>query len=104
MDFLYNYKGKHIATLINGQLYSVKGANIGHFLKSSNIFIDIRGNYLGQVPFANRLLYSDIYAYDGISFGSLGDFGNIGYIGDIGEVGNLDVIDGFSDIPVERLR
>ena len=104
IQFLFNYKGDHIATFTNGQLYSVLGKNIGHYIESSSIFVDMLGDYLGQIPFANRLLQSDIYKYEGVNYGVYGDYGDIGYLGNIGDGGEIDDVEGFSDIPLERLE
>lgn len=48
MEFLFNSRGQHIANFVNGQLHSPLGPNIGHFLESQNIFIEMHGRYLGE--------------------------------------------------------
>lgn len=96
----YNYNGQFIATAISEQLYSPHGDHLGRYIPSHKIYVDLKGNYLGQVPFANRLLRSDLYSFDEINFGEIESFGNIGYIGDIGSGGEIEEIDGFSDITI----
>ena len=58
MKFLFNSKGQHIANEVNGQLHAPTGENIGHFLQDYGIFIDMKGRYLGEVLYENRLLYN----------------------------------------------
>ena len=103
MDFLFYYKGIHIATKINEWMFSAKGKIIGRYIASSDIFVDLDGYYIGQVPFAYRLLTSEVYSFDGISFGAIEYSENIGNIGDIGEIGMLEKIEGFSDVVKSRL-
>ncbi|MDQ0204294.1 hypothetical protein [Pectinatus haikarae] len=45
MKDLHDSKGRHIANFISGQLYDVRGKNIGHYIENANIFIDIRQLY-----------------------------------------------------------
>ncbi|MBB4398487.1 hypothetical protein [Bradyrhizobium sp. ERR14] len=56
MQYLFNSRGQHIANLVNGQLHAPTGQNIGHYLEGQAIFIDMRGRYLGEIIFENRLL------------------------------------------------
>ena len=41
MKYLFNSKGKHIANLVNGQLHSPTGTNIGHYLEKEKTLLEI---------------------------------------------------------------
>ena len=56
MQALFNSKGYHIANFNNNQLYNTSGDNIGHYLDSYQIFIDMDGKYLGEILYKNRLI------------------------------------------------
>ena len=56
MTDLHDSHGKHIANLVNGQLYDTHGRNIGHYLTREGIFIDMKGRYLGEIVNKKRLL------------------------------------------------
>lgn len=56
MQYLFNSHGQHIASFVNGQLHEPTGRNIGHFMESHGIFIDMRGRYLGEIVAENRLM------------------------------------------------
>lgn len=47
--FLYNSRGLHIANFLNQSLYSPTGENIGSYIPQFNIFIDLNGQYLGEI-------------------------------------------------------
>lgn len=47
--FLYNSYGKHIAYVFNHSLYAPTGENIGNFVPQFNIFVDLKGQYLGEI-------------------------------------------------------
>lgn len=104
MKFLFDSKGNHIANEINGQLYLPTGRNIGHFLDSSGIFIDMDGYYLGEILFENRLLFRINNGYEYTCFGNYGDFGNIGNHGNPGNFGSIGQISGFRDIEINKLK
>jgi hypothetical protein len=103
MEYFFNYSGKNIAIALDKQLYTPQGNHIGRYVPGQNIYVDLKGNYLGQVPFANRLLRSEIYSFDGINFGEIESFGNIGDIGVVGHGGSIEPIEGFSNISADRL-
>ena len=69
MQILFNFRGNHIATSIDDRLYSVRGNHIGYYNESAKIFTDLQGKYLGQIPFSNRLLQSDIIDSKGLILG-----------------------------------
>jgi hypothetical protein len=58
MQYLFNSKGKHIANFVNGQLHAPAGRNIGHYWEEEQIFIDMRGRYLGEFFREDRLLFN----------------------------------------------
>ena len=98
MNFLFNSNGNHIANFSSEQLYSPRGQNIGHFLKVGGIFIDMRGNYLGEIVHNNRLMYNISSPYKSTNFGSYGDYGNVGNYGNPGSYGSVGMIGGYRDI------
>jgi len=102
MESLYNSRGKHIANLKNGQLYSARGKNIGRFIESGNIFVDITGRYLSEIVDKNRLLYNKNSSYKSVNFGSTGNSGNIGNYGNPGNIGSLGMPGGYADIETEE--
>ncbi len=104
MKFLFDLEGRHIANELNGQLYSTSGKHIGYFLSSHKIIIDMKGYYLGEVLFVNRLLFYLNNPWDGIHFGNMDDFGNIGDFGDPGNIGSIGMIPEYSNIDIHKLK
>lgn len=104
MEFLFDYSGQHIACNLNDRLYSVNGRLIGRYLHPQKIFVDVEGYYLGQIPFANRLLYSNVFNYDGIFFGTVENVGDIDNIGDIGRIDGFERMNEYSDIDKVNLK
>lgn len=104
MQFLFNSRGYHIANLVNGQLHSPRGANIGHFLSSYGIFIDMRGRYLGEIIRNDRLMANRHTPYRSTNFGIYGNYGNVGNYGNPGNHGNIGMISGYEDIDPSRLE
>ena len=102
MEFVFDYNGRHIACYLNERLYSFNGRQIGQYLPHQKIFIDMEGHYLGQIPFTNRLLHSNIYSYEDIVFEPVVDCGNIGNIGNIGLIGSIERMEEFSDIDKDK--
>lgn len=98
MKCLFNKSGHHIANFVNGQLYAPTGQNIGHYMESEEIFIDMHGRYLGEIVYADRLLYSKGSPYRNINFGSYGNFGNIGNCGNPGNHGAIGMPGGYRDV------
>lgn len=98
MKFLFNSSGKHIANLINGQLYGPTGKNIGHFLSNEEIFIDMSGRYLGEIVHKNRLMYNLNSSYKSMNFGRYGNYGNVGNYGNPGNHGSIGTIGGYRDV------
>lgn len=98
MEYLFNSKGKHIANFVNGQLHSPRGQNIGHYLQSEKIFIDMSGKYLGEIIQENRLMYNRSSPYKNVNFGNYGNYGNVGNYGNPGNYGNIGIIGGYKDI------
>ena len=104
MKFLFDRKGHHIANEVNGQLHSPGGSNIGHFLSSHGIYIDMHGKYLGEIVFNNRLLYRENSGYKNTNFGSYGNYGNVGNYGNPGNYGSIGYVSGFRDVDPEKLK
>ncbi len=103
MEFLFNSRGQHIANFVNGQLHSPRGPNIGHFLESQNIFIDMHGRYLGEKIMKNRLMFNRVSMHRGVNYGNYGNYGNAGNYGNPGNYGNIGSIAGYQDIPTPWL-
>jgi hypothetical protein len=74
MKSLFDSHGQHITNEVNGQLYSPKGKNIGHFLTTYQIFIDMSGHYLGEITHSNRLMYRINSPYKNSNHGVYGNF------------------------------
>jgi len=98
MEFLFNSKGKHIANIVNNQLHSPTGENIGHYILNDEIFIDMRGRYLGEIFNNNRLVYNTHSSYRNVNYGSYGNYGNVGNYGNPGNYGSVSLYSGFRDI------
>lgn len=98
MKRLFNSKGQHIANFVKKQLYSPSGSNIGHYLESEEIFIDMRGRYLGEIIQENRLMYNNYSTYRNTNFGSYGNYGNIGNHGNPGNYGSIGTLSGYQDL------
>jgi len=98
VKFLFNSKGHHIANFVNGHLHSPTGENIGHYREQENIFIDMRGHYLGEIIHENRLMYNNYSPYKNVNFGIYGNYGNVGNYGNPGNYGSIGLVSGFKDI------
>lgn len=104
VTYLHDSHGKHIANFVNGQLYATSGSNIGHYLESQQIFIDVSGRYLGEIVYGNRLMYNRSSPHKSTNYGSYGNYGNIGSYGNAGNTGSIGSIGGYEDIPEHRLK
>lgn len=103
MKFLFDSGGRHVANLVNGQLHSPSGENIGHFLESEKIFIDMSGAYLGEIIHENRIMYNLGSPHCPVNYGNRGNFPNAGNFGHADNCGSIGKVGGFEDIPLERL-
>lgn len=107
MTFLFNSRGQHIANLVNGQLHSPRGKNIGHHLPEHGVFIDMRGRYLGEIVFDNRLMYNRSSPHRRVNYGVYGNYGNYGNVGNFGNPGNhgsIGMFAGYEDIDPSKLE
>jgi hypothetical protein len=100
MQPLFNSKGHHIANFVGTQLYAPSGSNIGHFIEDAGIFIDMRGRYLGEIHYDDRLLYSSASPYRSIAYGHYGNYGNIGNYGNPGSRGAIALPAGYRDVAI----
>lgn len=98
VKFLFNSKGQHIANFVNGQLHSPSGGNIGHYREQEKIFIDMKGLYLGEIIYENRLMHNNYSPYKNVNFGIYGNHGNVGNYGNPGNYGSIGIISGYKDI------
>jgi hypothetical protein len=103
MQYLFNSRGQHIANFVNGQLHAPTGQNIGHYLESQSIFIDMQGRYLGEIISENRLMYRRNSPHRSVNYGSYGNYGNVGNYGNPGNYGSIGTPGGFEDVPGEKL-
>ena len=101
MKALHDISGKHIANFVNGQLHSVRGGNIGHYLEREQIFIDMHGRYLGEIVNGNRLLYNKQTSYKNMNYGVYGNYGNVGNYGNYGNIGRCS-FSGYEDVAIEQ--
>lgn len=104
MRYLFNSRGEHIANEINGQLHAVTGKNIGHMIQDGNFFIDMKGNYMGEIVYENRLLYNTMSPYRSVNYGIHGNYGNVGNYGNPGNHGSIGLLAGYRDISSSQLK
>lgn len=102
--FLFNSKGKHIATYYEGGLFSPKGKNIGVFLREEKIFVDMNGKYIGGVTKDNRLLANTFSEHYGKNFGPQPERKNIGALKDSTGQKSVGLAKGFKDIKTPWLK
>lgn len=98
MEYLFDSKGNHIANFIKDQLHAPTGENIGHFLKEHGIFIDMNGNYLGEIVFGNRLMFNTYSPHKSSNYGNYGNYGNMGNYGNPGNHGSIGSLPGYEDV------
>lgn len=67
--FLFDSRGRHIAVVMERQLFNRSGRNIGQYLPQYGIFVDRDGRYLGDVVRSDRLLYNLLSPYCTTNFG-----------------------------------
>ena len=103
MKFLFDSGGRHVANLVNDQLHSPSGENVGHFLQAQKIFIDMSGNYLGEIIFDNRLMYNRSSAHCAANYGNRGYYPNAGNFGLADNCGAIGKVGGYEEVPLERL-
>ena len=53
---LYDSAGSPIATAHQDTLFAPDGAVVGLYLQNLRIFVDLTGDYLGEIVYGNRLL------------------------------------------------
>lgn len=104
MQRFFNSRGKHIANESGGRLYAPTGRNIGRFIDTAQIYVDLQGRYLGEVIQQDRLLYNRSSSYRGTSFGSAGSTGSIGSAGNPGNRGSIGMPGGYKDIDLTLLE
>lgn len=98
MKFLFDSHGKHIANEVNGQLHAPTGKNVGHFIEPDGIFIDMRGRYLGEILFEDRLVYKNSSPHKNTNYGNYGNYGNAGNYGNPGNHGSIGLPGGYRDL------
>jgi hypothetical protein len=103
MQFLFSSLGDHIASEVNGHLHSPSGDNIGHFLSQFGIFIDMDGQYLGEIVEGNRLMFRRSSPHRSVNYGVYGNYGNCGDYGNPGNRGPIGMIPDYEDVRSARL-
>jgi hypothetical protein len=98
MTYLFDSRGRHIANLVGKQLHAPTGENIGHYLENQQIFIDMQGQYLGEIIFDNRRMHNRSSPHLGTNYSNYGNYGNAGNYGGIG------IISGFDDEAADWLE
>lgn len=98
MEYLFNSKGKHIATFSNGLLYNSIGRNIGCYLNNEKIFIDLQGRYLGEIINTNRLAYCVNSCYDNSNFGNQANYGMGPTYSTQNDVSAIENMHGYEDL------
>lgn len=104
MEYLFNSQGQHIANQVGDQLHAPSGENIGHWLEKENIFIDMQGNYLGEIIQGNRLMHNTQSPHLDFNFGTRGDFGNAGTYRDPGRYPDIGTFEFWEDVDPDRLK
>jgi len=98
MKPLFNIHGEHIANDVNGHLHSTTGENIGHYIERAEIYVDLEGNYLGEIYQNNRLVYNTSSPYQNTNYGCRGNVGNVGDYGNYGNHGVISLPANFKDV------
>lgn len=104
MKFLMDSRGEYIASVIDRRLYSPAGDNIGHFLPELDIFIDQSGRYLGEIVSDDRLMFGVASPHQAVGFAVGGNYESIGACGRPVRRPDIGRVDGFADIPADRLK
>jgi hypothetical protein len=104
MRYLFDSQGRHIANEVSGGLHLPTGENIGHFVKSAGMFVDMGGRYLGEIIQSDRLMFNRSSPHRSVNYGAYGNAGNAGNYGNPGNPGSVGLMAGYEDIPEVRLR
>lgn len=56
IQYLFDSSGRHIANWAGRRLYAPTGEMIGYYLPAHAIFVDLSGEYLGEIRRGNRLM------------------------------------------------
>lgn len=96
-DYLFGISGEYIAYWDDEQLYAPSGKHIGHYLPELEIFIDTKGNYLGEIIFDDRIVHDMKSPHKSQNFGIFGDFGD-SYFGNPGSYDALSLASNYTEI------
>ena len=101
--YLYDSRGRYIASEMSGRLYGRNGRNIGHWIEREKIFVNLQGRYLGEIVGENRLLMNKYSPHKFTYFGHFGRFESLGRYEDTGRIGIIGVPSGFADLDATQL-
>jgi len=104
MRFLFDSRGRHVANEVNGRLHSPAGRNVGHFLATAGVFVDLEGHYLGEVVRSNRLMENHRSPHKKTAFSCQGDYGDAGNYGCAGAQKSVGQVPGHRDVKADRLQ
>ena len=100
VKLLFDSKRETISIWVEGQLYDPIAHNVGHWRATESIFIDMQGDYLGEILDENRLVRNRSSPWIRENFGRHGNCGNIGRLGSLGRVAIMTLPFGFEDVDV----
>lgn len=103
MHHLYNSRGIHIATEVDGYLFARTGRAVGRYLPRIGIFVDLEGRYLGKTVCLNRLVRDTASKYRQHSFGPSTYQGSLGTYETPPRYSALSLPPGFEDINLTAL-
>jgi hypothetical protein len=101
IQYLFDSRGRHIANLIGEQLHAPTGETIGRYEKTAGMFIDMSGNYLGEIVGRDRLLYNYSSSYRWRNYGNHGDCRNTCDSGTPEANGVISMPVGYGDVKVD---
>jgi hypothetical protein len=67
-------------------------------MEREQIFIDMRGRYLGELSGEDRLVRQRNSPYRSVNFGVYGNYGNVGNYGNPGRYGRIALPGGYEDV------
>jgi hypothetical protein len=100
--FLFNSKGINVAVAYKGGLFTPEGKVVGRYLEDFDVFVDLRGWYLGQIVDGNRLTKDLTWRHQDLCFGNRGNEGDCVGWGRCHDVGRTFFERGFEDVKLSE--